>query len=246
MRIDSISLALRPRSVWEGCDLGVRLLQASMRPVFGAHLAVALPLFALFLLTYPIAGWLPAVLTWLSKPWLDRTVLFVLSRALFSRRTAIEELWRHRREVWFEGLSVTLTSQRLSASRSFRQPVLQLEGLSGKALKERIRHLTTRHRGVARAVTLVFANAEFALVLSLVSLKVWLSPHSLGDSARLGDGVARADPAADDLGRLPCRRGISRALLRRCRVRHVHQSPRRARGLGHRAGIPPCVRRLTP
>ena len=59
MQIDAISVVLRPRSTWEGCDLGVRLLQSWLRPVYRAYLAVALPLFALFLLTYPIAGWLP-------------------------------------------------------------------------------------------------------------------------------------------------------------------------------------------
>lgn len=178
MQIDAISLVLRPRSLWEGCDLGVRLLQSWLRPVFTVHLAVALPLFALFLMTDPIAGWLPTLLIWLSKPWLDRTALFALSRALFGRRTTIKDLWEHRREVWLSGMTTTLTLQRLSASRSFKQPILQLEGLTGAALRDRIRRLTGRHRGVARTMTVAFANAEFALVMSILSLKIWLSPHA--------------------------------------------------------------------
>jgi hypothetical protein len=177
VQIDAISVVLRPRSIWEGCDLGVRLLQSWLRPVYRAYLAVALPLFALFLLTYPIAGWLPSLLIWLSKPWLDRTVLFALSRALFGQRTTLGDLWIHRRAAWRAGLTTTLTLQRLSASRSFKQPILQLEGLSGAALRERIGRLTGRHRGVARAMTMAFANAEFALTLSVLSLQVWLSPH---------------------------------------------------------------------
>lgn len=180
MQIDAISLVLRPRTRWEGCDLGVRLLQSWLRPVFTVHLAVALPLFALFLLTNPIAGWLPALLTWLSKPWLDRTVLFVLSRALFGQRTTVKDVWEHRREVWLSGITTTLTLQRLSASRSFKQPILQLEGLTGAALGDRIRRLTGRHRGVARAATVAFANAELALVLSILSLQIWFSPHASG------------------------------------------------------------------
>ena len=178
MQIDGISLTLRPRSLWEGCDLGVRLLQAWLRPAYGVHLTLALPLFSLFLLTEPIAGWLPALLVWLSKPWLDRTVLFVLSRALFGRRTTIKDVWDHRREVWLSGMTTTLILQRLSASRSFKQPILQLEGLSGPALADRIRRLTGRHRGVARAMTLAFTNAELALLLSVLSLQIWLSPHA--------------------------------------------------------------------
>lgn len=178
MQIDAISLVLRPRSLWEGCDLGVRLLQSWLRPVFTVHLAVALPLLALFLLTDPIAGWLPMLLIWLAKPWLDRTVLFALSRALFGQRTAFRDVWEHRREVWLSGATITLTLQRLSASRSFKQPILQLEGLRGAALRDRIRRVTTRHRGVARAMTVAFANAELALVLSILSLQIWLSPHA--------------------------------------------------------------------
>jgi hypothetical protein len=177
VQIDAISVALRPRSTWEGCDLGVRLLQSSFRPVYRAYLAVALPLFTLCLLTDPIAAWLPTLLIWLSKPWLDRTALFVLSRALFGQRTTLGDLWNHRREVWLAGLTTTLTLQRLSASRSFKQPVLQLEGLSGAALSDRMRRLTSRHRGVARAMNVAFANAEFALTLSVLSLQIWLSPH---------------------------------------------------------------------
>ncbi len=177
MQIDAISVVLRPRSTWEGCDLGVRLLQSSLRPVYRAYLVVALPLFAFFLLTDPFAGWLPTLLIWLSKPWLDRTVLFVLSRALFGQQTTLGDLWRHRREAWLSGLTTTLTLQRLSASRSFKQPILQLEGLAGPALRDRIRQLTMRHRGVARAMNVAFANAEFALTVSLLSLQIWFSPH---------------------------------------------------------------------
>jgi hypothetical protein len=178
VQIEAISVVLRPRSPWEGCDLGVRLLQSWLRPAYRVYLAVALPLFAICLLTDPIAGWLPTLLIWLSKPWLDRTVLFALSRALFGQRTTLKDLWEHRREVWLTGLTTTLTLQRLSASRSFKQPILQLEGLSGAALTSRIRLLTGRHRGVARAMTVAFANAEFALTVSVLSLQIWLSPHA--------------------------------------------------------------------
>jgi hypothetical protein len=177
VQIDAISAVLRPRSIWEGCDLGVRLFQSWLRPVYRLYLAVALPLFALLLLTYSIAGWLPALLIWLSKPWLDRTVLFALWRALFGQRTTLGDLWSHRREVWLAGLTTTLTLQRLSASRSFKQPILQLEGLSGAALRERIRRLTARHGAVARAIIVAFANAELALTLSVLSLQIWFSPH---------------------------------------------------------------------
>lgn len=179
MQIDSIALTLRPRSIWEGCDLGVQLLHFRMRSVYACYLAVALPTFLLCLGTYPLEPWLPALLVWLAKPWLDRSILFALSRALFGETTHVRDLSADWRRVLRPSL-LSLLALRLSASRSFKQPVVQLEGLTGKAQRARVRQLTLRHRGVARAATLAFANAELALWASVLVLQVMLAPHAFG------------------------------------------------------------------
>jgi hypothetical protein len=121
---------------------------------------------------------MPFLLIWISKPWLDRTILFVLSRALFGRPTSPLEVWRARADVWWRQLAAALTLRRLTASRSFTQPIVQLEGLRGPELRARIGQLAARHRGVARAATQAFAAAEFALFVSLFFLQVWLAPHT--------------------------------------------------------------------
>jgi hypothetical protein len=179
MRIESIALVLRPRSTWESCDLGVRLLQSWLYSVYLCYLSVALPLFLVMLATYAAAPWLPALLIWLAKPWLDRTILFALSRAMFGESTTPADVWDARRSVWRSGLASTLILSRLSASRSFKQPVLQLEGLSGRALRDRVRTLTLRHRGVARMLTMAFATAELAFWVSLLGLQLWFAPQVL-------------------------------------------------------------------
>jgi len=195
-----MDLVLRPRTTWEGCDLGVRLLQSWLRSVYSSHLAVALPLFALFIATFGIAAWLPAVLIWLSKPWLDRTILFALSRALFGEPTAPVNVWRAQREVWWTQLAATLTLRRLNMSRSFTQPIVQLEGLDGAERRERMRRLALRHRGVARMMTQAFAAAEFAVFASLLSLQAWLAPHhsslDLNSLLQLKGGEGLLDTAA--------------------------------------------------
>ncbi len=175
--------------MWEGCDLGVRLLQSWLRSVFSSHIAVALPLFVLLISTYGIAAWLPCLLIWMSKPWLDRTLLFSLSRALFGSPTRPMDVWEAQREVWWSQLPETLTLRRLSGSRAFTQPIVQLERLTGSARRSRVRQLAARHRGVARAMTQAFAVAELALLISFFSLKVWLMPHAvtLNGSAILAD-----------------------------------------------------------
>jgi hypothetical protein len=178
MQLDAINLRLRPRVMWESCDLGVRLLQSWLRSVFTSYLAVALPIFALFIAAYGIAAWLPVLLIWMSKPWLDRTILFALSRALFGTATAPIDVWEAQRDVWWSQLLQTLTLRRLTGSRSFTQPILQLERLTGSDRRKRVQQLVVRHRGVARIMTQAFTAAEFALVMSLMSLEVWLTPHA--------------------------------------------------------------------
>jgi hypothetical protein len=163
--------------MWEAADLGIRLLGGWLRPVFMTYLSVAVPLFLLYAALGAVVAWLPALLIWLSKPWLDRTILFALSRALFGVSSSPNELWRARSEVWWSQFIWTLTLRRLSASRGFTQPVLQLEGLHGAPLRARIKQIAARHRGVARAVTQCFAAAELALFSGLFFLQVWLAPH---------------------------------------------------------------------
>jgi hypothetical protein len=165
--------------MWEGCDLGVQLLHFKMRSVYACYLAVAVPTFLVCLATYPLEPWLPALLVWLAKPWLDCAILFALSRALFGESTALADLWAERRRVLRPNL-LALLLMRLSASRSFKLPIVQLEGLSGRAQRDRVRQLAVRHRSVARAMTFAFANAELALCLSVLILRVMLAPHVLG------------------------------------------------------------------
>jgi hypothetical protein len=125
-----------------------------------------------------LADWLPPLLIWLSKPWIDRTILFTLSRSLFGQPTSLADLWAARREVWGSQWLRTWVLARLSASRSFKQPVVQLEGLTGRSLRERLEVITGRRRGVARAMTQAFATAELSLYLSILLLPAWLAPHT--------------------------------------------------------------------
>src|SRR5215471_17863 len=100
MQIDALALRMRPRTPMEAADLGARLCQSTARQVYVCYLAVGLPVVALSLATFEIAQWLPGLLIWWAKPWLDRTILFVLSRAAFGQPTALADLWQSQRHVW--------------------------------------------------------------------------------------------------------------------------------------------------
>jgi hypothetical protein len=176
VRVDSLALQMRPRAPHEAADLGVRLCQASAAEVFKCHLAVGIPVALLTLSLYEIRPWLPCLALWWLKPWLDRTVMYVLSRAAFGQRTTLADLWRDKWNVWFGQFFVTLTWRRLSPWRSFTQAVYQLEGHTFGRLRQRVVQVRRRYGGPAMVLTGAFAFAECALAFGLLSMYFWLDP----------------------------------------------------------------------
>ncbi len=182
MRIDSFAIRLRPRGNFEAADLGVRLCQSAARSVFPCYLAVLAPVTALALASFGIAAWLPILVLWWLKPWLDRTILFTLSRAAFGQATRPADLWREQLQVWWSQLFLTLTWRRLSPWRSFTQPVYQLEGLRGAELRSRVRQIRSGRGRAATGISSAFGCAETSVLFGLVSLIGWLAPKGTGQN----------------------------------------------------------------
>jgi hypothetical protein len=184
VRVDAFAIRLRPRANFEAADLGVRLCQSAARDVFTCYLAVYGPFAALAFACYEIADWLPALILWWGKPWLDRTVLFALSRAAFGQRTRPLDVWQEQRHVWWGQLLRTLTFRRLSMWRSFTQPVYQLEGLRGAELRARVRQIRAGRTRAGAGILSAFSCAETALVAALTSLIFWFAPQGSGIGLR--------------------------------------------------------------
>jgi hypothetical protein len=176
VQIDALAVRLRPRTPLEAADLGVRLCQSSARSVFRCYAIVAVPLMILALASYGIAAWLPGLVIWMAKPWLDRTVLFVLSRAAFGTATAPADVWRAQRDVWWRRFLFTWTVRRLSPWRPLTEPVYQLEGFSILGARDRMRRLRNTVMGSALMITGVFSLAELSLWTAVCSLFFWLAP----------------------------------------------------------------------
>jgi hypothetical protein len=175
VQVDALAVRLRPRSAMEAADLGVRLCQNAARSVYLCYGMVALPVIAIAAASFEVAHWLPSLVIWCAKPWLDRTILFALSRAAFGQDTAPADLWRAQWQVWWKQLLVNWTLQRLSLWRSLTQPVYQLEGLSIWRAGP--------HAGSALMVTHAFSVSEAALTLGMVSLALWLAPPGQASEA---------------------------------------------------------------
>jgi hypothetical protein len=160
----------------EAADLGVRLCQSAAGEVYRCYFVAAVPVMALSLATYEIATWLPALLIWWAKPWLDRTVLLVLSRAAFGQATTVSDLLRNQRRVWWSQLFLSLTTRRLSPWRSFTQSVYQLEGLPWRAASKRVQQIRRGRTTQATLMTSAFSVTETVLTAALVSLLFWFRP----------------------------------------------------------------------
>lgn len=176
MQVDAFAIRLRRRANMEAADLGVRLCQHAARSVFPCYLVAAIPIVLLALASLELAIWAPTMVLWWAKPWLDRTVLFVLSRAAFGQSTSVRDLWQTQRAVWWKQLLLTLTWRRLSPWRSFTQPVYQLEGLAGFKVRKRVLQIRSGHSGTSLLMTSAFSLVELALSFALLSLVLWFIP----------------------------------------------------------------------
>jgi len=182
LRVDELTVELRPRSMAEAADLGVRLVHRhassvwrSFVPVYGAFLLVAMCA-ALY------EPWLSNLLIFWFKPWLDRSLLFVLSRAVFGQSTRCGDLWRHRSTVWHGQWLRTLLWRRFSPWRSYTQAIEQLEGQRGAARRQRRSRLLNGRRGAVTGMQCMFASAEQALCLAALSLVLWFAPARAVDA----------------------------------------------------------------
>ncbi len=200
MRIEALAITLRPRPMSEAADLGQRLVQVHATSIWRCYWPVWAAVLLLALSTVEIAAWLPGVVIFWLKPWLDRSLLFVLSRAVFGESTRWVDLWVARREVFTRSLLRTLTIARLSPWRAFTAPIGQLEGQRGAARRKRRAVLLGSQRGAVMGVQFVYANLEMVVVTALVALVAWFLPDGLqgelwalyrdGDSASLQAAMA--------------------------------------------------------
>ncbi|HEX6164933.1 MAG TPA: hypothetical protein VFZ31_16315 [Vicinamibacterales bacterium] len=179
MLVDALAVRLRPRTPNEAIDLGVRLCQSAAPAVYRCYFVAFLPVIALALASTELIGWMATMIIWWMKPWLDRTILFVLSRAAFGQPTSVGDLWRSQWRVWWQPILFTLTVRRLSLWRSLTEPVYLLEDGPAIGSGSRITQIRNRVAGAAFMMTQAFVAAEIAIFVALFSLFWWFAPTGM-------------------------------------------------------------------
>lgn len=177
MQVDALAIRLRPRPMAEAADLGVLLVHRHARSIVRTWVPVYAVVALVALATIEISTWLPSLIIFWLKPWMDRTLLFTLSRAVFGESTRFADLWQQRSAVWWRELVSTLTLRRFSPWRPYTQPISQLEGQRGKSRRQRRSQLLNGKRGAAFGLHFVFAHLEIVFCLGLLMLLLWFAPQ---------------------------------------------------------------------
>ena len=184
MKINQLTLALRPRDAYEAMDLGFVLARSCWKQLYIAWFSLLLPLFVLIQMLEVFNVWLVTLIIWWSKPLYDRIALFVYSRVVFGETPTVRDVWRAVPGFFRTGLISALTYRRIDLARSFNLPVFQLERLRGKArrARQKILNKNTRPKAVWLAVACV--HFESVLSLSLVAILYLMTPRTAQEQVR--------------------------------------------------------------
>ncbi|MEN8179220.1 MAG: hypothetical protein ABFS39_11490 [Pseudomonadota bacterium] len=178
MDLAKLTINLRPRTPWEGIDLGFTLARHWFLQLWLLWLVGAIPIFLILNLLLPISLWLAGILAWWFKPLYEPPLLYWLSRVTFAEQPSVGEVRGQWWRILRNQLLANLTWRRLNPSRSFVMPVAVLEGLTGKPRLARIRVLS-RQQHAAGWLTLLGLHFEIILELGLLILLVALLPEEL-------------------------------------------------------------------
>ena len=187
MRIDKLAVSLRARNPWESFDLGLALARHTGIDLFAAF---ALP-YCVFAALVNLAAWghpsIAMLIVWWMKPLFDRIALQVLSQSVFGEAPGWRATLRHWRTIPRSGLAYALTLGRFDFARSFHLPVLQLEGQTGRARRDRLSLLDRRARGHAVWLTVVVVHFIYVLIFGLDGLIKLLAPGGAAPGLGLGE-----------------------------------------------------------
>ena len=176
MRLEAIAAEIRPRRPAEAMDLGVAMVRAWWKDVYGAWLAVAVPAILLAAAVFRNHPLLAFLAFWLVKPLLDHAPLYALGRALFGERSGAGAALRALPGIWRRCGLAALTIHRLDPGRAFTLPVSQLERLRGAQRRARVRILSRRGHGETMVLKGLCSSFELALLTGLVGFAMLMLP----------------------------------------------------------------------
>ena len=197
MKLETLTVELRPRSSWEAMELGAALVRRHAAAIWTPWLLVTGAVFVVLNLAAWAVGqiWLAWVLMWWLRPVFDRIPQYVLSRAVFGSVPGTAETLRAQLHWGWKPMLGHLTWRRFSPFRAAMLPIDLLEGADPARLSERRRVIGGGVGGPAVLLTLACLNFLIALVLSAVLLVTLFVPNELlPEAARAAWATLTEDP----------------------------------------------------
>ena len=181
MKLETLTVELRPRSPWEAMELGSALVRKHARAIWIPWLLVTGTVFVVLNLAAWAIGhiWLAGLLFWWLRPAFDRIPMYVLSRAVFGSVPSVAETLRAQLTWGWRPMRGYLTWRRFSPLRAVMLPIDLLEGADPSRLGERRRVIGVGLGGYAVQLFVMCANFILAIELSLVLLTVIAVPNEL-------------------------------------------------------------------
>lgn len=177
MRLDTVTAEIRPRSDWEAADLGFAMVRRSFwRCITVWWLAMGFPtaIAAVLLWEHPIAL---IGLFWWCKPAGSRMVLFEVSRRLFGEEPTWRSVWREIPRAWWRRFFYRFIVARFSPWMPVTLAVEDLEGLRGKAYRQRCGQVVRRGEGVVMWLYFIADAASAWMGLAILALVMMLMPE---------------------------------------------------------------------
>lgn len=191
MELDKLQITLRRRTAWEAIDLGFAMARRWFFPLWLLWLSTAAPVALILFLLFNDSLWAMGLLLWWLKPLYEPTLMFWLSRAVFSEAMPVKSVMSQWWQITRPQILINLTLRRFNPSRSFTMPVALLEQLSGKPRRMRLRILG-RDQHASAWLTIVGIHLEVILQIGLIALLFILIPDGLRwislDELLMGEG----------------------------------------------------------
>lgn len=178
MRLEDVTMEIRPRTDWEAVDSGFAMVRRDFWRCWSLWWLALMPV---WLLIYPLrdSPWLWLLVMMWAK-WIGcRMILHQLSRRLFGENPTWNSLWREIPRAWMRRFFYRMILARLSPWKPLSAAVEELEGLRGEKFRMRMTMITRKGEGLAILLTFVSGLATLWTSLALFLIGLLFFPESV-------------------------------------------------------------------
>lgn len=183
MRLEDVTMEIRPRSDWEAIDSGLAMARRDFWRCWALWWLAVLPIGLLIVLLHEHPLWWALIFFWW-KLGASRMILFQISRRLFGENPSWKALWKELPRAWVRRFFYRMILVRLSPLKPLSLVVEDLENLRGPAYHNRVKMVMRRGEGACHGLTLLAFLATFGVSFALLVISTLLIPDATADAAQ--------------------------------------------------------------